>query len=78
VVALHPTEGTRIHSTLLAVTRDPPSTPSFRVDPAVPVDLTTERFALRASAGLAFLLIADGQGNGIQLLTFDPRCEAPH
>jgi hypothetical protein len=77
-VAVYPNPANLKHATVSVVTKQPAGKTPYRLEPDIPVDLATERFVLRSSEGLAFLLIADGQGNGIQVFTFDPRCEAPH
>lgn len=36
-----------------------------------------DRIALTSSNGIGYLLLADGQGNGVTLSIVDPRCDAP-
>lgn len=39
-------------------------------------NFATDRFALTSSNGIGYLVLADGQGNGVSLTIFDPRCDA--
>lgn len=39
-------------------------------------NFATDRVALTSSNGIGYLILADGQGNGVSVSIFDPRCDA--
>jgi hypothetical protein len=81
LVAAAATDPQRALTAVRSITRDPIAAPVSRravtaANETPKGNFATDRIALASAHGLGYLVVADGEGNGVTLSIFDPACDA--